>query len=351
MALQRLITPPKEAKTPYVVPCFSGELWSIPTSNSVTRLLVTGEETENQFAVVTSGGTFDDPILWHFHREAHDIFLCLQGTLNVWADDKGRSLGPGDFASVPPGTVHRYQVASEHCEFAGLIVPGGWEEFFRFVGEPYEGPLFPTEDKRSVFEVLVPRMIAATEKFDVIPVPDKAHFDVQPWDGTETKLPGTFEKGGYFLREGQGDKWILGGLVARPIATTKESGGKFSLYDIRGSVHFVAAGIQSHLSFAAIHHAVFVVTGEWELIIDGKAGKISAGETAFIPAGCSWKWTPSSPYSRAYLFANGDGFGGMIVSLGKPFAGKLLPQIGEVEKWVGDDAIASIPGITVRPQE
>jgi quercetin dioxygenase-like cupin family protein len=66
------------------------------------RLLVTGNETNNAFAVVGTGGTFDKPIGFHYHNEAHDVFLCLKGTLNIWANDKVRSLGPGDFASVPP---------------------------------------------------------------------------------------------------------------------------------------------------------------------------------------------------------------------------------------------------------
>jgi quercetin dioxygenase-like cupin family protein len=66
------------------------------------RLLVTGKETDNAFAVVGTGGTFDKPIGFHYHKEAHDVFLCLKGTINVWANDKARSLGPGDFASVPP---------------------------------------------------------------------------------------------------------------------------------------------------------------------------------------------------------------------------------------------------------
>lgn len=74
----------------------------IPTSNSTMRLLVTGKETDNAFAVVGTGGTFDKPIGFHYHEEAHDVFLCLKGKLNVWANDKTRSLGPGDFASVPP---------------------------------------------------------------------------------------------------------------------------------------------------------------------------------------------------------------------------------------------------------
>ena len=65
-------------------------------------MLVTGKETDNAFAVVGSSGTFDKPIGFHLHREAHDVFLCFNGKLNIWVNDTARSLGPGDFASVSP---------------------------------------------------------------------------------------------------------------------------------------------------------------------------------------------------------------------------------------------------------
>ena len=63
--MDRLNQPPSTT-TPYLLPSFSGELWTIPTSNSVMRLLVTGKETANAFAVVSTGGTYDKPIGFHF---------------------------------------------------------------------------------------------------------------------------------------------------------------------------------------------------------------------------------------------------------------------------------------------
>ena len=103
--IEHLTTPPGKTSQAYVLPCYTGELWTIPTSNSTMRMLVTGKETDNAFAVVGTGGTFDKPIGFHFHREAHDVFLCLKGKVNIWANDEGRSLAPGDFASVPPVCV------------------------------------------------------------------------------------------------------------------------------------------------------------------------------------------------------------------------------------------------------
>lgn len=87
---------------PYVISSQDGEIIYIPLSKSATRLLVTGKETEDAFAIVGSGGSQGDPIGFHYHHEAHDVFLCLQGNVNVWANDQCRTMSAGDFASVPP---------------------------------------------------------------------------------------------------------------------------------------------------------------------------------------------------------------------------------------------------------
>ena len=108
-AIQSLELPPGHPGISYVVPSLCGEIIYIPCSKSAMRLLVTGKETDNAFALVGTGGTTGDPIGFHFHREAHDVFLCLKGEVNVWANDQCRTLTAGDLASVPP-------VSSAHWE-------------------------------------------------------------------------------------------------------------------------------------------------------------------------------------------------------------------------------------------
>ncbi|KAH7336451.1 RmlC-like cupin domain-containing protein [Rhexocercosporidium sp. MPI-PUGE-AT-0058] len=352
--MERLTTPPSTT-TPYTLPSYSGELWTIPTSNSVMRLLVTGKETANTFAVVSTGGTYDKPIGFHYHREAHDVFLCLKGTMNVWADDQARVLGEGDFASVPPNTIHQYQITSSHTEFIGLIIPGGWEEFFRFIGEPYSGPLFPTTDKRNPFEVLVPKLIAATEKFDMIPSRETPHYDPQPWSATDSSLPGHCSRGGYFLRANTGTKYLVPstGSVLRPLATRRETDSKFSIYEVHASsLHAKSSSSSSSsssgssksgtgtatgtgtafpaLKFATTHHALYIIDGTFALLVDGKSTLATGGETVFIPAGAAWRFGAESRYARCYVFANGGGVGEVMTGSGRVF--------GE-------------PGVVVMPEE
>ena len=102
--------PPGVAGRPYVISSQDGEIIYIPLSKSATRLLVTGKETDNAFAVVGSGGSQSDPIGFHWHREAHDVFLCLKGNVNVWAGDQCRTMSESDFASVPPVSDHKHYV-------------------------------------------------------------------------------------------------------------------------------------------------------------------------------------------------------------------------------------------------
>lgn len=232
---------------------------------------------------------------------------------------------------VTQGTIHQYQIDSVHNEFIGLIIPGGWEEFFRFVGEPYAGPLFPTNDKRNPFEVLIPKLMAATEKFDMIPVRDKAQFDPQPWDGSENKLPGVCEDGGYFLKDGAGEKWIVGGTVIRPLATRKETNGRFSIHSLEGSSLHTGKGFAQTLEFEDTHHAFFTVHGVLKLTIDGAEVKTTTGATLFVPAGTKWTFDVDTSYAKAYVFANGGGIGEIMTSVGTKYESPIVPA--EATTW------------------
>ncbi|PBP15725.1 hypothetical protein BUE80_DR013557 [Diplocarpon rosae] len=158
-------------------------------------------------------------------------------------------------------------------------------KYFRFIGEPYSGPLFPTNDKRNPFEVLVPKLIAAAETFDMIPVREKAHFEPQPWNpATDSKLPGTYARGGYFLQADTGSRFVVGGTVVRPLATRRET--------------------DSNPSTSAA----------------------TAGETVFVPAGTPFRLVAATRYARAYVFANGGGLGEVLCRVGREYEAPGVPE-------------------------
>jgi mannose-6-phosphate isomerase-like protein (cupin superfamily) len=173
--------------------------------------------------------------------------------------------------------------------------------------------------------------MAATEKFDMIPVREKAQFDPQPWDGTETKLPGVCENGGYFLREGAGEKWVVGGTVVRPMATRKETNDRFSIYSVEAGSTHSGKGLGKTVKFEKTHHAIYTVDGVMKVTIDGSEVKTTVGETTFVPAGTSWSFEVESTYARVYIFANGGGIGEILTTAGEKYEFPALPD--EAASW------------------
>lgn len=101
MTIPVLTTPPDQ-RTTYIIDQLEGERITIPGSKGVFRILASSKQTQGGIAVFTSGAVLSDAPGFHWHAEAHDVFLPTKGYLKLWNGDKCRVMGPGDFAYVPP---------------------------------------------------------------------------------------------------------------------------------------------------------------------------------------------------------------------------------------------------------
>lgn len=101
MSIIRHSQPPASQES-YVIPQLEGERITIPGSKGVFRILASAKQTNNKIAVFTSGAVLSDAPGFHYHNEAHDVFLVTKGYLKLWNGDQCRIMGPGDFAYVPP---------------------------------------------------------------------------------------------------------------------------------------------------------------------------------------------------------------------------------------------------------
>lgn len=210
----------------------------------------------------------------------------------------------------------------------GLIVPGGWEEFFRFIGEPYSGPLWPLNDQRNVFEILIPKLKAASEQFDMIPVREKKQFDPQPWQAGENKLPGELKP--YFLKNGTGPAYLAGGALVRPLITTAESDGKFVIGTIEGSSHHREQDVFANgrkLKFPETHHAFQITEGVVEFHIGSSpATLLHAGELVYVPRATPFSYQTRSRYAKLYAFASGKGLVELLIKAGEKHDSPIPPE-------------------------
>ncbi|MCD9616007.1 cupin domain-containing protein [Chryseobacterium gleum] len=125
------------------------------------RIVISGEETDNRFAVIEmtvppSGGP--PP---HSHPNTHETFYVLEGEVE-FKTEKGKTVvSKGGFVEIPfGGAVHCFKNTSD--SFAKLlctVMPAGLEKIFEAIGKPVsEGEFLPvpemTEERKNFLQNL-----------------------------------------------------------------------------------------------------------------------------------------------------------------------------------------------------
>ncbi|KAF4415137.1 putative dioxygenase [Fusarium austroafricanum] len=209
-----------------------------------------------------------------------------------------------------------------------LVVPGDWVDFFRYVGETYNGVLVPENDDRDIKCMLLQRMMAAKDRFDVHFKCDYQPPEVGDWLDSDNKLAAPREA--YFLRANTGPRWLLGGVMSRPFILSSQSSGKFSISSIESSSSYEKSPLGRWLTFSSIDHCfiiqegllgVKIKTGDsntWSELREGQTLVIAAGETFTLEFG--------SRYVRVWSFSNGRGIEEVIQNAGSESEGMVLPE-------------------------
>ena len=100
-------------------------------------VLLSGDETDGQFGIITAECPPGRLIPTHAHAETHETFYILEGKVRLFFVDAAGTgtdelLSAGDFAYVPAGTPHAYRV-EEAARMTGTMT-GGFERFFQHMG-------------------------------------------------------------------------------------------------------------------------------------------------------------------------------------------------------------------------
>jgi quercetin dioxygenase-like cupin family protein len=104
------------------------------------RLLITGKETENAFAVIDmlippGGGPMP-----HAHATFQESFYVIEGEIVVRTEEQTYVAKQGAFVSIPKGgAIHSFKNESDiNAHILCIVVSAGLEEFFKEIGEPVE---------------------------------------------------------------------------------------------------------------------------------------------------------------------------------------------------------------------
>ncbi|KAH6984462.1 RmlC-like cupin domain-containing protein [Ilyonectria sp. MPI-CAGE-AT-0026] len=323
-------TPP-DARVNYIIDQLEGERLTIPGSKGAFRILASSKQTNGGIAVFSSGAVLSDAPGFHWHDEAHDVFLVTKGFLKLWNGHKCRILGPGDFAYVPPKIIHNPELLGPHTETLGLVAPGDWVDFFRYVAETYSGVIVPENDDRDLKALLIPKVMAAKDRFDVHFKRDYQPPEVGEWLDSENALPGPLEP--YFLRANTGPRWLLGGVMSRPFINASQCSEKFAISSIESSNVYTNSPLSKWLNFPTVDHCFCVMEGLLKVKTKGEEdwNTVREGQTVVLSAGQSFTLEFASRYVRVISFTNGRGIEELIQTAGSSYTSFILPE--EAPEW------------------
>ena len=106
--------------------------------DQIFEILLSGDETDDQYGAWTMKAHRGDRIPAHKHLQTHEIFYVVDGEISVWMDDEAdyhskTTLTTGDFAYVPAGVVHAFKIENTTKVFG--CGTAGFERFFHAIGE------------------------------------------------------------------------------------------------------------------------------------------------------------------------------------------------------------------------
>lgn len=237
--------------------------------------------------------------------------------------------------------IHNPELLGPHTEQLGLVAPGDWVDFFRYVADTYAGVVVPETDDRDLKFHLIPKVMVAKDRFDVHFVRDHQPPAVGDWLPTENTLPAAPLEP-YFLRANTGPRHILGGVLSRPYILSSHCGGKFAITSLESSSAYGYGGGASPLAgqwitFAGVDHCFCVQEGLLRVKVrtdDGGGGaseseewtEVREGQTLVVPAGQAFRLGFGSRYVRAITFTNGRGLEELIKRAGVDCPTVVLPD-------------------------
>ena len=106
----------------------------------------------------------------HVHENEDEMFYVLEGRLQAYRDGEEMTLDAGDSAFLPRRVPHTFKIASNFARAIVYVTPGGFEGYFRDLGEPAGKLALPDY----VPLVSIPEMVRVAKRYGVTILPQRS---------------------------------------------------------------------------------------------------------------------------------------------------------------------------------
>ena len=326
------------------VPLGGGDTWN--------RFPVTGNSSGGAFCLMNTHapGAAGGPRLFpHVHRKTYENFYARKGRVQLWGQDldgflknttvqQTRILGPGDFGAIPPNGIHTFQMLEPDTILTGVLVPGGFEEFFFKMASP-------KFDMRSLNSWDVYPQLNFSARGDA---KDGIGGSGNWYNGPNTLSGSPISPN--FIAKNYGPKWLNSQhgyhQIVTPFVTGKETDNKFAQGTITMSLRSV--NITAPTMKLPYHTAFMVEEGQLGITIeDYEHAKLIDGDVVFIPANTPFTYYAEAEFTKfMYISGGGDGLDAILMKGGRSFDKALYPM-GQSEATPFNAPGISGPGLAL----
>jgi quercetin 2,3-dioxygenase len=310
---------------------FGGELATVVARNEDTGGLL-----EVIFLSGGKGATF--PL--HRHKASHESLYVLDGQLELWIDGKRALLSRNDYANIPAGVIHGYQMQSHRTQVLSWSVGSSLAQMYSLLGEPYPGHVHPESGSSEIAAAFFGK---AQANSDVEFVSETIYSSAQTLSPVAMPPKGVEA---YVIEAGEGERMIAGSDLFAFLAHQGNTSGQFISVTTLGPP---GDRIPDH--FHEKHtETFFCFEGKMTMWADGKEISFLPGDFLHVPAGTVHSYRIDAPFTRFMgVLAPGlfepffrimcDPYDGYIFPLEpRPFRfDRVMQRLGELDlKLVGD---------------
>ncbi|MEH7117777.1 quercetin 2,3-dioxygenase [Neobacillus vireti] len=273
-------------KMPYMLKNGEGERYLF--GRQLATIIANSMSTDHLVEMVILSGGKGDSFPLHKHLHSHEGIYVLHGRLEVVIADKKYLLTEGNYAYIPAGISHSYQMLSHRTQVLSFTSKGNVSKLYSIIGEPYEKFVHPP---KAIQEPMIEKYKKASLSADIefildTEIPGSSQL-VENGEVPEDLAP-------YVLETGEGIRLVTGDQLHTLMTTQANSKGEFIFVVSEGPK---GEAIPEH--YHEKHTEIFFcIEGQVTLWANGEELTLHPGDILHVPANTVHSYRMDSHYTK-----------------------------------------------------